>query len=464
MKIVHGADLELEVGCLTELSAERDGPLLLFDRFQGFPQDFRVASNVYAKSLRRYALALGLPKDAHPIELVKLLRERRQKQKPHPPVPVDDGPVLEHQLGGQDVDISMFPAPKWHSGDGGRYIGTGDIVVVRDPDTGWINFGTYRACVQGRDRVSLWVIGHKRDRIIAEKYWSKGLPCPVALVLGCDPLTFMAATSRAKYEEAGALRDAPVEVLNGPRTGLPIPAHAEIVFEGEMPSPNEETAFEGPFGEWPGYYSHSGQECVVRVKHISYRTAPIVYGSPPLRPLLGWYDDLPGVAARVWDHLERSGVSDITGVWGYCQGLMLVIALRPRYAGHAKQALLTANGITAGGSMFRYYVAVDEDIDPSNMRDLLWALCTRVDPSSSVDIIHSAWTSDLDPRLTPTQKTSHEYTMGRMLIDACKPYSWRESFPKTNIFSDEERRQVMERWAGLIQDIGASSGHPAMGR
>ncbi len=456
VKVIHGADLDLEVGCLTELTAELDGPMLLFDRFKGFPDDFRVASNVYRNSRRRYALALGFPIDAHPVELVKMLRERRRTQKPIPPLEVDDGPVLENMLKGSDVDVGMFPAPKWHSGDGGRYIGTGDVVIMRDPDTRWVNFGAYRACVQGKDRVSLWIIKNKRGRIIAEKYWSKGLSCPVAVVLGCDPLTFMASTSKTKYEYAGALHGAPVEVVKGPCTGLPIPAHAEIVFEGEIPPPEEETAFEGPFGEWPGYYSHSGQECVVRVKQISYRSSPIIFGAAPLRPLLSWNDDLPGVGAEVWDHLERAGVTDVTGVWGHCHGLMLVIALRQRYAGHAKQALLTANGVSAGGSMFRYYVVVDDDIDPSNMRDVLWAMCTRVDPATSIDIVHNAWTSDLDPRLTPEQKASGDYTMGRMLIDACKPYTWRDSFPKTNVFSSEERRQVGERWAGLLEEIEKS--------
>ena len=126
--------------------------------------------------------------------------------------------------------------------------------------------------------MSLRINKHKHGRIIAEKYWSRGLTCPVAVVVGCDPLTFMASTTRTKYEYAGALQGAPVEVLKKPYTSLPIPAHAEIVLEGEIPSPQEETVAEGPFGEWPGYYSHTGQECVVRVKQIVYRRSPTLFG------------------------------------------------------------------------------------------------------------------------------------------------------------------------------------------
>jgi len=461
VKNVHGADLDLDIGCLTELAAEQNGPMLVFDQLKGFPEDFRVASNVIRNSRRRYALAMGLPIDAHAIELVKQLRERRSAKKPIAPVQVKDGPILEHSLTGQDVDVGRFPAPKWHSGDGGRYIGTGDIVIMRDPESGWVNFGTYRACVQGRDRLSIWIIKHKQGRIIAEKYWSKGQPCPVAVVLGCDPLTFMAGTSRLKYEEAGALHGAPVEVVKGPLTGLPIPAHGEIVFEGEIPSPDEETAFEGPFGEWPGYYTHNSQECVIRVKQIVYRDSPIINGSPPLRPLLGLRDDLPGFAATMWDHLDRSGISDVAGVWGHCNSLLIVIALKQRYPGHAQQALLAAAGLRSSASMYTYYVAVDEDIDPSELKDVLWAMCTRVNPATALNIIHNAWTSDLDPRLTPEQKSSGDHTMGRLLINACKPYTWKDSFPKTNIFSTEERRQVAERWGNLLSEINGLARRPS---
>jgi UbiD family decarboxylase len=456
VKTVHGADLDLDVGCLTEIAYEEDGPMLLFDRFKGYPDDFRVVTNVFRNSIRRYSLALGFPTNAHPVELVKLLRERRRVQKMIPPLVVADGPVLENQWKGSEIDIDKFPVPKWHSGDGGRYIGTGDLVIVRDPETDWINFGTYRSCVQGKDRVSLWINKHKHGRIIAEKYWIKGQACPVAVVVGCDPVTFMASTSRMKYEYAGALHGAPVEVVKGPYTGLPIPAHGEIVLEGEIPSPQEESVAEGPFGEWPGYYSHSCQECVVRVKQIVYRNSPMLFGDPPMRPLLSWGGDLPAAGAEVWDHLERSGVTDITGVWGHCRGLMMVISLKPRYAGHAMQALFAANGLKGSRSMSSFFVAVDDDIDPANFKDVLWAICTRADPGTSVEILKSVWTEDLDPRLTPTQKETGAYTAGRILIDACKPFHWRDSFPKTNIFPPEDKQAVKKRWAQLVDEMANS--------
>src|SRR5688572_16211336 len=178
--VISAPDRDADVGALTELGAERSGPLLLFDRFAGFDPDFRVASNII-NSLRRYALLHAIPPDTHPVEIVNIQRKKMRSLQPIAPVEVTDGPVLTHTMLGDEVDIERFPAPRWHSSDGGRYIGTGDIVVVRDPITGDVNYGTYRVCVQGRDRASIWIIGHKAGRIIAEKYWKAGKPCPIAV-------------------------------------------------------------------------------------------------------------------------------------------------------------------------------------------------------------------------------------------------------------------------------------------
>jgi 3-polyprenyl-4-hydroxybenzoate decarboxylase len=169
-------------------------------------------------------------------------------------------------------------------------------------------------------------------------------------------------------------------------------------------------------------------------------------GASPLRPL-GWSNIQ--IFVQVWEHLERSGVSDVTGVWGFFNGLITVIALRQRYAGHAKQALITAAGFRQG-DMKTYYVTVDEDIDPTNLNEVLWAMCTRVDPATSIDILHDAWTADLDPRVSPARREAGDLTVGRMLINACRPFTWRDQFPKSNVFSSEERKLVETKWRDLL--------------
>jgi UbiD family decarboxylase len=254
---IDGASLDRDVGCLTELTYERGGPMLLFDNFAGFPAGYRVCANPVRGSERRISLAMGLPLDLDPIERALRLREMRRSAKPVPPQLVAEGPIMECIEEGDDVDIGRFPTPLWHPGDGGRYIGTADMVIHRDPDSGYVNVGVYRVMVQGRDRVNLWMNPMKHGTIISERYWKEGKATPVAIVLGCEPVTWMNASASlpfgvSEYDLMGAARGAPVEVVELPLTKLPVPAYAEIVIEGESPPPDKETAHEGPFGEWPG--------------------------------------------------------------------------------------------------------------------------------------------------------------------------------------------------------------------
>jgi UbiD family decarboxylase len=456
---VTGADRDEDVGVLTELVAESKGPMVVFDEFEGYPKGHRVAINPI-RTPRRFAVAHDLPVDRHPLELLGLWREKRRNiSTPMPPRVVTDGPVFGVTLKGDDVDLDAFPAPRWHDGDGGRYIGTADMVVLRDPDAGWVNIGVYRGMIQGRDRLSLWILNSKHGRIILERYWSRGEAAPVAVVLGCEPVTWMTAGmappfGTSEYDLAGALRGEPVSVVELPDSKLPVPATSEIVLEGVIPPIDEESAHEGPFGEWPGYYSHEGDEPVVRVNTIYRAENPILLGTPPLRPL-GASDSvaIPAFTIELWDHLDRSGVTDVTGVWGFSKTLMIVISLRQRYAGHAKQALLAAAGYRSNASMYTYYVVVDDDIDVTNLEEVMWAMCTRVDPATSVDIVRGAWTTGLDPRLTPEKKETGDMTMGRMLVDATRPFAWKDSFPATNIYSRERRRAAVAKWSDTLQGI-----------
>lgn len=453
VKRLEGAHWDLEIGCITEMVAEQEGPLLLFDAVPGYPEGFRIVSN-FISTPRRFALALGIPPDLPKMEILKAWKEKGRGIQYLPPVEVSSGPVTENIMDGEEVDLERFPAPKWHEMDGGRYIGTADMVITRDPKSGWINVGAYRACIQGKNRLSLWVLEHHHGKQIMRRYWEQGRPCPVAIVLGCEPVTWMAAPSVVKaglseYDYAGGLRGAPVEVIRAPHTGLPVPAFAEIVLEGEIPPLEEESVLEGPFGEWPGYYTHTAQECVVRVRRIMHRNRPILLGNPPLLPTTHRYG-IPLFAARIWEHLESSGISDVQGVWCHCHTLMIVISLRQKYAAHTLQALTATAGLQTGASMYRYVVAVDDDIDPSDLNQVLWAMTTRVDPSESVQILRS-WTSDLDPRLPPDRREKGDFTAGRMLIDACKPFPWRDRFPITNRFSQEMKEKVWQKWADSLK-------------
>ena len=137
---VKGADWKLEIGALSEtIAAAKPGraKALLFDEIPGYPKGFRILSGA-ANAYRRLAVVLGLPEPTNEMDLVKAYRARaKQELELMPPVEVKDGPILENIDRDEAVDLLKFPAPFVHEGDGGRYIGTDDLVVMRDPDTGW---------------------------------------------------------------------------------------------------------------------------------------------------------------------------------------------------------------------------------------------------------------------------------------------------------------------------------------
>jgi 4-hydroxy-3-polyprenylbenzoate decarboxylase len=455
LKRIVGADWDLDIGAITEIHGmRRNGPALLFDGIRGYPPGYRVLTNTL-NNPRRIAWALGLSPDAGGVELVQGVREKMRGYQPVPPVEVEAGPICENVRTGADVDLWQFPSPRWHEHDGGRFIGTGCQVVTRDEATGWVNVGTYRIQVHDRNLTGIYMGPGKQGRAAMEPYWARGESAPVLVVCGADP-TLLVASGQflpwqlCEYDYIGWLRGAPLEVVREQRTGLPMPATAEIVLVGEVPPPSEEAHLEGPFGEWTGYYaSGEREETVIRVHTVYYRHDPIIHGAPPLRPPASSAGGHLIQSAITWDSLEKAGVSDIHGVYQLESGashIMLVISLKQRYAGHARQAAMAATGGRAGGYQNRFTILVDEDIDPSNVEDVLWAVATRCDPETSIDILRNCWSGPLDPSLPPDKRAARDFTTSRAIIDACRPFSWRERFPRVNEISPELREATIAKY------------------
>jgi 4-hydroxy-3-polyprenylbenzoate decarboxylase len=285
LRRIAGAAPHLEIGAITEVAAGRpECPALLFDELPGYPAGMRVLTNAMTTP-RRAALALGLDPDLAPIDLLRAWMVRRQTLAPCPPVPVADAPLLEHSVSGADVDLARLPAPTWHARDGGPYIGSGSIVVMRDPDDGSVNASIYRVQVHGPSRVTVQFDHEGRHgAILARKYWDRRAPCPIAVVNGVDPSLFIAGfeylpLGASEYAFAGAIRGAPVEVIAGPATSLPLPARAESALEGVLLPTSEVTVPEGPFGEFTGYYASEARPCaVMEVTALHHRTDPILPG------------------------------------------------------------------------------------------------------------------------------------------------------------------------------------------
>jgi 4-hydroxy-3-polyprenylbenzoate decarboxylase len=191
------------------------------------------------------------------------------------------------------------------------------------------------------------------------------------------------------------------------------------------------------------------------VKALYHRDDPILLGSPPLKPPR-FHVGLPFRAGGIWANLEAAGISDVTGVWQHVSSLMTVIALRQRYDGHARRAAMIAAG---SAYMGRLVVVVDEDIDPSNMNDVMWAIATRCEPSESVDILRRGWSSALDPRIAPQDKADGVSSNSKMIIDACRPWTWRESFPQPSALSIDEARAVQEKWRQVLEGGATQAGN-----
>ena len=342
----------------------------------------------------------------------------------------------------------------WHRRDGGPFIGTGSIVIMRDPDADWVNASIYRVQVHGRNTVTVqFDHAGRHGAIIARKYWDQGRPCPLAVVNGEDPALFIAGFEylpggQSEYDFAGAIKGAPIEVHPGPQTGLPIPAHAEIVFEGRLLPMSETSLPEGPFGEFTGYYASQTRPApVMEVTAVHHRHDPILLGSPPMQPPR-FHFGLPFRAATIWQNLDAAGVIDVVGAWQHVSQLMTVVALKQRYDGHAKRTALIA---AAHSYMARVVVVVDDDIDPSNLHDVMWAIATRCEPSEQVDIVKNAWSSALDPRIAPDHKLSGVTSHSKLIIDACRPFPWLDKFPPTSALSLAETRAIEDKWGHLLR-------------
>jgi len=453
---VDGADTATDIGGLTDLFQwDMGNPALLFDRIAGFPGGFRVLSNVLT-SLKRVALSLDLPIDSTPTQLVMAWRDKLEHMQPRAVEHIQTGPVLTNQLHDADVDVTRFPAPVWHAKDGGAYIGTGDIVIMRDPDTGWVNAGTYRVQVHDERTLGLYISSGKHGRLIRDKYWQRGQACPVAVSVGHDPLLLLLGGLEVdygvnEYDVAGGVRNAALEVVSAPRTGLPIPATAEIVFEGEIPP--EELHEEGPFGEWAGYYASGRKpEPIINVQSVLYRDDPIVLGCIPGKPPNdNTFFRSPLRSALIWNELERAGVPGVVGVWSHEAGggrLMNIVSIRQMYPGHAKQVGAATASCHAGAYANRWVIVVDDDIDPTDTNEVLWALCTRTDVVDDVDVLKRCWSTGLDPMAYGGQ--SGVFFNNRMIIDACRPFERLKTFPTLARADAQEAAALRGRWSELF--------------
>jgi UbiD family decarboxylase len=245
-----------------------------------------------------------------------------------------------------------------------------------------------------------------------------------------------------------------MQMVRGQVTGLPFPAAAEIVLEGYVTPQRREV--EGPFGEWTGHYAGGARPAtVLDIKAIYHRNDPILVGVPPMGAGPDEMARYRAVlrSATIKQNIANAGVPGVEQVWCHEIGgarLFHAIAIKQRYPGHAVQAGHVAAQCGASAYASKYIVVVDDDVDVTNLDHLLWAMLTRTDPAQSIQFINGSWDSPADPALPPWKRKVGDMTHSVAVIDACRPWHWRDRFPPTNTPSPDVARKAKEKFGWLL--------------
>ncbi|MFQ5611618.1 MAG: UbiD family decarboxylase [Anaerolineae bacterium] len=444
-------DWNLELSHISKLNEEQQGggSALLFENVKGYPGRRVFTSALTARE--RLAIALEMPQDTSLMNLSQEWVNRIQNNRVNPRQ-IETGPCKENILMGDEIDLTALPAPWFYPGDGGRYLGTAGYLITRNLKTGRLNLGTYRAMVAGKDRMTVFMIKAKDGEIDLRDYAEAGIPMPVAYIPGGDPALFLCSSTlfgldESEYDVAGALRGAPVEVVRAECSDLLVPATAEYVIEGEI-MPGEKIG-EGPFGEYTGHYSGKGDEPqeFIQVKAITHRNDPILWSTTVGRPTTDTHMIMSvNRTASLWNDLKTMQIPGIKAVYGppASAGRMLVIiSMKPMYHGHSTQVGLAAFASVTGNYGLKTVILVDDNIDPENMDQVMYALSFKYQPEFGTQILRRGRSTPLDPSLP----RSNRFMTSRIIIDCTTPYEWGEEDLPHPIYLDEEMvAHVKKNW------------------
>lgn len=452
-----------EMSAITYLAARQPAsPAVLFDSASS-PLGFRHLWNLFGPSVARTAITLEASPSLPALALIRQTKEKlKQGIAPHT-VPQEGAPIYQNTLTGDQIDLLALPIPRHWPRDGGQYAGTADAVFTRDPQTGAINIGTYRMMIQDERHVGLSLAPGKDALRHIHQAWARGESLHVAAAWGIDPLLMVAGSQSlppgvSEYDFAGGIKGQPIEVVRATCSDLLIPARAEVVIEGVI-HPHA-TREEGPFGEFTGYYGYKDLNCpLIEVTALHYRHQPILTNALmadfPSNEQSAFFSTIR--SAKIWNDLDKLGIQGICGV--YCPPAaagafgMVVISIEQKYAGHAAQALALAAQVPGGAYITKWIVAVDHDVDPTDMNQVLWAMATRATPADDIDILRNTRGSPLDPAQNPPEK---RFFGSKALINACKDYRNLHDFPARTLLRKSVYEQVAARW----QEYGFSGPVP----
>lgn len=416
-RITQEVDPNLEMTEICDRVLKNKGPALLFENPKGYSTP--VLANLFGTTKR---VALGMGADS--IEALRGVGEVLAALKePEPPKGMKDAwgklPIYKQVLNmapkqvkkpncqhivieGDDVDLAKLPIQTCWPGDAGPLI-TWPLVVTKGPDKERQNLGIYRQQVIGRNKVIMRWLAH-RGGALDFKEWQvshPGEPFPIAVALGADPATILAAVtpvpdSLSEYAFAGLLRGSKTEVAKCITHDLQIPASAEIVLEGYLYP--DEMAEEGPFGDHTGYYNEVESFPVFTIERITHRKDPIYHstytGKPPDEPAI------LGVALNeVFTPILKKQFPEIVDFYlppEGCSYRMAIVSIKKQYPGHAKRIMFGIWSFLRQFMYTKFVIVTDDDIDVRDWESVIWAMTTRMDPARDTCLIENTPIDYLD--------------------------------------------------------------------
>lgn len=404
----------LDVGKALQKSAAINGPALLF---KNNGTDFPLVGGIY--NTRAKALLAFQATEETIFDLIM-----KGLNNPIPPVTVTQGPACETILKGTQVDLSKLPIPKYSPQDGGPYITPG-IIVSQDPETKITDLGNYR--FEYIDPTTLSFLAqpcHRFGKHIAKAKQMGLKKYHAAIVIGVDPVLeytcqFQVSDTTNDYDIAGGLRGAPVELIKCQIIDVMVPATAEFVLELEIDLTQQ--VFEGPLGEYTGYYTPGSPKPIAKVVAITHRNnayfQALLTGVPPTENHI--LKQIPFEASvlhtlqQQFPTIKQVAIPASGGVSFY-----MVIAMEPRFSGEARQVILAA---IASNVRPKMVVVVNADIDVRNPDQVQWAMSFRMQPQTDVILINDVPAGPLDPSVP--DDVPLEQRLGSALgIDATYPF------------------------------------------
>lgn len=407
LRIHNEVDPEFEVGAYIRKTSDQQGPALLFENIKGY--DIQMVGGIFA-TRERVLMAL----ETNSEEVYE--RFYKGTSDVIPPRIVDSGPCKEVIYKEEDVDITKLPIPVYAEKDGGAFI-THGVVISKDPETGTGNASIYRLQLRNKNEIGLYVSQYQDMNRQYLKAESKGQPLDVAIALGCDPVIMLATQVNAAYGEdeiaiAGGLNGKPIDVVKCETVNLTVPATSEIVIEGKaLPSRRE---WEGPFGEYSGYYGPADKRPVIHITAVTHRSDPLFHAGLTGMPMTEnhFLKQIPNEVTLYRDLKSKfAGIKAVSFTPAGCCEYIAFISMKQVYAGEAKKVLMAALG---SKKLPKYVVVCDEDINVHDNTQVLWAISTRAKPAEDMLVVPVP-TAALDP-------TVPEGEVGSALgIDATRP-------------------------------------------